>query len=247
MKGLEFALVAGKFGGHESGPRIGKEGPVGEGDAEGSTHGPQMRHHPVDVLLPEPRGHGHALRRCLGMDLHAQPLDSKIELLPQLFDDALADITERSDVVRKDANTDGHGTSFLSIIIADTETAWEGRAPTPGDGFAGLLISFLMLFRHGTEGPFRQSCGLTVERPVEPPAEVGLGNLGHQLHELGAGEMFLQLFEQSVADLGRRLRHGDSQVEHHFFEQGESAALAVMGKLPELLFGDPLCSALGRA
>ncbi len=62
-----------------------------------------MRHHPIDVLLTEPGCYGHALRRGLRMDLNAQPLDVKIELLPQLFDDALADVAEGSDVIGKDA------------------------------------------------------------------------------------------------------------------------------------------------
>ncbi len=105
----------------------------------------------------------------------------------------------------------------------------------------------LMLFRHGAEGPFRQSCRHAVERTIEPAAEVGLCYLGHQLHELSAGEMLLQLLEQPVADIGRRFCHGNGQVEHQFFNRGKSAALAVTEKLTELLFCDPLCSALGRA
>jgi hypothetical protein len=60
------------------------------------------------------------------MNLNAQPLDVKIELLLQLFDDALADIAEGSDIVGKDANGDCHGSSFL-FIIADTATSCEDR------------------------------------------------------------------------------------------------------------------------
>jgi hypothetical protein len=37
-----------------------------------------------------------------------------------------------------------------------------------------------------------------VERPVEPPAKVRLRDLGHQLDQLWAGEMFPQLPEQVI-------------------------------------------------
>jgi len=46
------------------------------------------------------------------MDLHAPPFNDEIELLLQLFDDTLADVAERSDVVGKEFNADGHGTQF---------------------------------------------------------------------------------------------------------------------------------------
>jgi hypothetical protein len=42
------------------------------------------------------------------MDLHPTPLDLKIEFLFQLFDDALADVAEGSDVIGKDLHADGH-------------------------------------------------------------------------------------------------------------------------------------------
>jgi hypothetical protein len=43
------------------------------------------------------------------MDLQTLPLHGEIELLFQLFDDALADIAEGSDVIGKDRNTNTHG------------------------------------------------------------------------------------------------------------------------------------------
>jgi hypothetical protein len=42
------------------------------------------------------------------MDLHAQPFDRKVEFLLQLFDDALADVAEGSDVVGENLDTDRH-------------------------------------------------------------------------------------------------------------------------------------------
>ena len=42
------------------------------------------------------------------MDLHASPEDIEVEFLFQLFDDALADVTEGSDVIGKDLHADGH-------------------------------------------------------------------------------------------------------------------------------------------
>ena len=47
------------------------------------------------------------------MDLDAPPGNDKVKLLLQFFDDALADKAERSDVVGKDLETDGHKPSFL--------------------------------------------------------------------------------------------------------------------------------------
>jgi hypothetical protein len=48
------------------------------------------------------------------MDLHAPPFDMKIELLLQFFDDAFADVAERSDIIGIDLNGNGHrGTSLL--------------------------------------------------------------------------------------------------------------------------------------
>jgi hypothetical protein len=46
------------------------------------------------------------------MDLQSPPFDRKIELLFKLFDDALADEAEGSDVIGKDLNADGHGPAF---------------------------------------------------------------------------------------------------------------------------------------
>jgi hypothetical protein len=46
------------------------------------------------------------------MDLHAPPFHRKVEFLLQLFDDALADVAEGSDVVGEDFNADGHGIPF---------------------------------------------------------------------------------------------------------------------------------------
>jgi hypothetical protein len=46
------------------------------------------------------------------MDFDAQPLDSQVEFLPELFDDAFADIAEGSDVIGKNADGYGHGTRF---------------------------------------------------------------------------------------------------------------------------------------
>jgi hypothetical protein len=42
------------------------------------------------------------------MDFDAPPFYLKIEFLLQLFDDALADVAERSDIIGKDLNTDRH-------------------------------------------------------------------------------------------------------------------------------------------
>jgi hypothetical protein len=49
------------------------------------------------------------------MDLHADPFHREVELLLQLFDDALADVAEGSDVIGEHLYADGHGTpSFFN-------------------------------------------------------------------------------------------------------------------------------------
>jgi hypothetical protein len=48
------------------------------------------------------------------MDLHAPPFHGKVELLLELFDDALADVAEGSDVVGKDFNVYAHETPLSS-------------------------------------------------------------------------------------------------------------------------------------
>jgi DNA-binding ferritin-like protein (Dps family) len=48
------------------------------------------------------------------VDLHADPLCLEIELLPELFDDALADVAERSDVIGEDVEAGRHEGSFLA-------------------------------------------------------------------------------------------------------------------------------------
>jgi hypothetical protein len=52
------------------------------------------------------------------MDLHAPPFDFEIEFLLQLFDDALADIAEGSDVIGKYLHADGH-VNDLVVSMAD--------------------------------------------------------------------------------------------------------------------------------
>jgi hypothetical protein len=68
-----------------------------------------MLHHAVDIIRAKEFGKGPTFRRRFRMDLNTTPFDNKIELLLQLFDDALADVAEGSDIVGKDLNRDGHG------------------------------------------------------------------------------------------------------------------------------------------
>ena len=119
MKSVECSLLAGEFRGLEGRTRVGQEGTVGKGDAEGGAHDTEMLHHPVDIIHPEQFGQGPALGRRFRMDLHALPLDLEVELLFQPFDDALADIAERSDIVGKDLNADAHGLYLLFIMLIE--------------------------------------------------------------------------------------------------------------------------------
>jgi hypothetical protein len=47
------------------------------------------------------------------MDLHTSPIDLKVEFLFQLFDDALADVAEGSDVIGKDLHGDSHENNLV--------------------------------------------------------------------------------------------------------------------------------------
>jgi hypothetical protein len=47
------------------------------------------------------------------MDLHTSPIDLKVEFLFQLFDDALADVAEGSDVIGKDLHEDRHENNLV--------------------------------------------------------------------------------------------------------------------------------------
>jgi hypothetical protein len=75
-----------------------------------------MLHHEVDINLPEQLGQGSSTFRSIGVDLHANPFHVEVKLLFKLFDDALADVAERSDVIGEDSNTGGHGESFLVVL-----------------------------------------------------------------------------------------------------------------------------------
>jgi hypothetical protein len=61
------------------------------------------------------------------MDLYTPPFDLEIELLPQLFDDAFADVAEGSDVIGKNFNVNTHGTPPIrqrdSTLIISGESA----------------------------------------------------------------------------------------------------------------------------
>ncbi len=108
VKPLEFALFPGEFRCKEGQAGIGKDGSVHEGDPEGCAHGAKVLHHALDVLGPEPRCHGGPLGGRFRMDLYTPPFDLKIELLLHLFDDAVADVAEGSNVIGKDLNAYGH-------------------------------------------------------------------------------------------------------------------------------------------
>jgi len=61
------------------------------------------------------------------VDLDAPPDDLKVEFLFQLFDDALADVAEGSDVIGEDLHADGHepprssGDENLDSMIAQDD------------------------------------------------------------------------------------------------------------------------------
>jgi hypothetical protein len=48
------------------------------------------------------------------MDLYTPPFNREAELLLQLFDDALADVAERSDIIGKDPDPYAHGMPLFS-------------------------------------------------------------------------------------------------------------------------------------
>lgn len=108
MKQIEQIFFAGEFSGLKGKARIGQKGPVNEGDPERRAHAPKVSHDAIDILGTKPRRHGCPLGGRFWMDLNATPFDLKIELLPQFFDDAFADVAEGSDVIGEDLNSHGH-------------------------------------------------------------------------------------------------------------------------------------------
>jgi hypothetical protein len=58
--------------------------------------------------MGEPFSKKNTLRRCLGMNLKAKPFICYVKFFFQLVDKTLADITERSDIVRKYADRNAH-------------------------------------------------------------------------------------------------------------------------------------------
>ena len=94
---------------------------VGKSDPELGAHCAHMLHHAVYIIRAKEFGQGPTFRRRFRMDLNTTPFDNKVELLLQLFDDTLADVAERSDIVGKDLNRDGHGMNLVySHITAKT-------------------------------------------------------------------------------------------------------------------------------
>jgi len=64
--------------------------------------------HSLDVLCAKKFGQEPACWRRFRVDLDALPLDDKVELLLQFFDDALADKAERSDIIGEYLQLDSH-------------------------------------------------------------------------------------------------------------------------------------------
>jgi hypothetical protein len=50
------------------------------------------------------------------MDFQTLPFYLKVEFLLQLFDDALADVAEGSDVIGKNRNADAHVLTYLNLL-----------------------------------------------------------------------------------------------------------------------------------
>jgi hypothetical protein len=123
MERIEQILLAREFSGLKGQVGVGQKGPVNKGDPERSAHVPEVLHHAFDVLGTEALRHGHPLGRRFRVELHAEPFDLEVEFLFQLFDDALADVAEGSDVIGKDLHADGHEQprfqkNFISKIVA---------------------------------------------------------------------------------------------------------------------------------
>ena len=109
MKFIECVVIAGEFRRLEGGAGVGQEGPVAEGDSEGSAHCADVLHHPFDVPCGVEFRQEPAFRGRVGMDFHADPFNREVELLLELFDDAFADVAEGSDVIGEHLYADCHG------------------------------------------------------------------------------------------------------------------------------------------
>jgi hypothetical protein len=76
-----------------------------------------MTHHSIDVFNTEELCQRPSSWRGLRMNLNAAPFDCKVELLLQLFDDALADVAEGSDVIGKNFYADSHSKILISWFV----------------------------------------------------------------------------------------------------------------------------------
>lgn len=140
MERLESPALASVLGRLQSCAGIGKEWPVGEGNAELRAGYAQMFHHPRDILRSEEVGEGSSLHRRFRMDLDTAPIQRKFKLLLQLFDDAFADIAEGSDIVREYFDADCHGSPSRAIVsLQSTVPREEAKVKVGRSGVAAAL------------------------------------------------------------------------------------------------------------
>lgn len=105
MKGLVDAFVTGELRSLQDHAGIGQESPLAEYEPELLATLPNMLPHSRKIAPLEKLRIENPLNRRLRMQLIADPLLANIVFLLQQIDNALADIAERSDVVREDSES----------------------------------------------------------------------------------------------------------------------------------------------
>jgi hypothetical protein len=83
--------------------------------------------------------------------------------------------------------------------------------------------------------------------PVKSSAEICLGYLTGQLHQLGIREVLPQFGKQFVADFSRSARHGNGKIKNELLNRAEYAVFLIVREISEFLLGNTGCPALGRA
>ena len=104
-----------------------------------------------------------------------------------------------------------------------------------------------MIFWDGAERPFRKTLIGHVKAAVETRSVIFPSDRCGQFNQLLIVEILAQIFDLLIGRRRRRIGEGDRVVENVFFEIAERGARPMVGEIAELVFGDVVFSADGRA
>lgn len=103
------------------------------------------------------------------------------------------------------------------------------------------------MHRHRADCPFGKILAFDSERVIIAGAIVLPGNAGCQLHQLGFSESLAQTCKQRDRNFDWSTRHRIGILENQPFQFREVEIRSVVVQIGNLLGGDAVCSADGRA